>query len=166
MKQTHDSADGEKDELTTDPRLSGNEELFLEVEERLKNSPNIPEEWKTRTPLEWFQFYLETLRKDAAGDSNEAVAVLEDFVEFVKETGITDLKDLCSEETSTSCGVTDEEPSDTEGEGISAVNNSEDRNKPAEKISLDSPKIFTNASAEKLPDVVDRLWGQNCNIDV
>lgn len=146
-----DSISDENGEMTPSPHLSGNQEVFQDVEERLKNSPNIPEEWKTRTALEWFQFYLDTLKMDAAGDSSEAVAILEDFVEFVKESGIIDLKELYSDEMS---GKTaDPELNLGDAESMSCI---EERWKFPEKVSFDSsPKCKT--FFEHLPDVVDTL---------
>ncbi|XP_047491768.1 glutamate [NMDA] receptor subunit 1-like isoform X1 [Penaeus chinensis] len=138
--------------ITSSLHLSGNQEVFQDVEERLKNSPNIPEEWKTRTALEWFQFYLDTLKMDAAGDSSEAVAILEDFEEFVKETGITDLKDLYPEEMSGKTADPEIDVGDAEG-----ISYHVERWKFPEKVSSDTTPKYKKTSFEQLPDVVDTL---------
>nr|XP_053626985.1 glutamate [NMDA] receptor subunit 1-like [Cherax quadricarinatus] len=84
--------------MLQDLRLSEDDSLLLDVGHRLEGSPNIPEEWKTRTPLQWFQYYLQILKKDAEADdssnSPESLAVMEDFVEFVREIGIRDFSEL------------------------------------------------------------------------
>ncbi|XP_071531320.1 glutamate [NMDA] receptor subunit 1-like isoform X2 [Panulirus ornatus] len=92
------SSVGAEDHKTRLPTLCLPEDqavLLQDVEERLRTNPNIPDEWKARTPLQWFQYYLEILRRDAATDgadsSPDAVSLMEGFVDFVKESGIKDL---------------------------------------------------------------------------
>ncbi|XP_068211922.1 glutamate [NMDA] receptor subunit 1-like [Palaemon carinicauda] len=84
---------------------SGEKVLLHDIENRLKASSNIPEEWKKRSPLEWFQYYLDILRDDADINSSEksaeAVAIMEGFVEFVQETGIKDFSELYSDDDET-----------------------------------------------------------------
>lgn len=150
-----ESISDENGETTSsNPHLSDNQEVFQEVEERLKNSPNIPEEWKTRTPLEWFQFYLDTLKMDAAGESSEAVAILEDFVEFVKESGITDLKDLYSEGMSGKTAADPELDTRYDAEGTSFH---EERLRFLGTVPFSTPPKYIKASFEQLPDVVDTM---------
>ncbi|XP_066990575.1 glutamate [NMDA] receptor subunit 1-like [Macrobrachium rosenbergii] len=80
-----------------------NDRLLLhDIENRLRESPNIPEEWKKRSPVEWFQYYLDILRQDAdissCEKSSEAVAIMEGFVDFVQEIGIKDFSELYSDD--------------------------------------------------------------------
>ena len=81
-----------------EPGSSCNGCPLQDIEDRLRESPNIPEEWKNRSPLQWFQYYLDILRQDAEFDSKsrnvEAAAIMEGFVDFVREKGITNFSEV------------------------------------------------------------------------
>nr|XP_045583308.1 glutamate [NMDA] receptor subunit 1-like [Procambarus clarkii] len=149
--------------------------LLLDVEDRLKNSPHIPEEWKTRTPLHWFQHYLEILKKDAEADgatsSPEGLAVMEDFVEFVRLSGIRDFSELYMDES-----IPGQPLQETEGryqareDAVRHPGSDDVHFRQAEEITngvtpfaaherqvnLQSRTLMTKTLCEKLPDVVDK----------
>ncbi|XP_042227659.1 glutamate [NMDA] receptor subunit 1-like isoform X3 [Homarus americanus] len=142
--------------------------VMQDVEDRLRASPNIPEEWKSRTSLQWFHYYLDILRKDAAADDEsrtpETLAVMEDFVDFMRDSGIRDdyvhsqAMALCEDKCDNHDNV---KPHGRQGRGECPDSMQGGFTEGMDSISVHDPqmtplpRMFMKTLNEKLPDVID-----------